>query len=118
MFSRKGFLFVITLQLCVRIPQVYFESSREPEGPGIVWGTPASCLCSWCSLLFENILINFCTLVPGERGSVVGWVTMLQAGRSRFQFPMMSLDFSIDLIFPAALILTKSPVYNISEQTA
>jgi hypothetical protein len=28
---------------------------------------------------------------------------MLQAGRSRVQFPMRSLDFSIDLIFPAAL---------------
>jgi hypothetical protein len=28
---------------------------------------------------------------------------MLQAGRSRVRFPMRSLDFSIDLIFPAAL---------------
>jgi hypothetical protein len=38
----------------------------------------------------------------GERGSVVGWDTMLQAGRSRFRFPMRSLDFSIDIILPAA----------------
>jgi hypothetical protein len=37
------------------------------------------------------------------RGSVVGWGTMLQAGRSRVRFPMRSLDFSIDLILPAAL---------------
>jgi hypothetical protein len=27
---------------------------------------------------------------------------MLQAGRSRVRFPMRSLDFSIDLILPAA----------------
>jgi hypothetical protein len=28
---------------------------------------------------------------------------MLQGGRSLFRFPMRSLDFSVDLIFPAAL---------------
>jgi hypothetical protein len=37
------------------------------------------------------------------RGSVVGWGTMLQAGRSRVRFPVKSLDFSIDPILPAAL---------------
>jgi hypothetical protein len=37
------------------------------------------------------------------RGSVVGWGTMLQAGRSRVRIPMRSLDFSIDLILPVAL---------------
>jgi hypothetical protein len=36
-------------------------------------------------------------------GSVDGWGTMLQAGRSRVRFPMRSLDFSIDLIHLAAL---------------
>jgi hypothetical protein len=36
------------------------------------------------------------------RGSVVGWGITLQAGRSRFRFSMRSLDFSIDLNFPAA----------------
>jgi hypothetical protein len=39
----------------------------------------------------------------GARGSVVGCDTMLQAGRSRVRFPMRPLDFSIDLISPAAL---------------
>jgi hypothetical protein len=40
-------------------------------------------------------------LLPyGEaRGNIVGWGT----GRSRVQFSMRSLDFSIDLILPAAL---------------
>jgi hypothetical protein len=32
-----------------------------------------------------------------------GWGTMLQAGRLRVSFPMRSLDFSIDLILPAAV---------------
>jgi hypothetical protein len=36
-------------------------------------------------------------------GNAVGWGTMLQAGRSGARFPMRSLDFSIDLILPAAL---------------
>jgi hypothetical protein len=39
----------------------------------------------------------------GERGSVVGRGTMLQAGGSRFRFLMRSLDFSINPILPAAL---------------
>jgi hypothetical protein len=33
------------------------------------------------------------------RDSVVGWGTMLQAGRSRVRFPMRSLDFSITYSF-------------------
>jgi hypothetical protein len=36
-------------------------------------------------------------------GNVVGWGSVLQVGRSRVRFPMRSLDFSIDLIFPAGL---------------
>jgi hypothetical protein len=39
----------------------------------------------------------------GALGSIVGWGTTLQAGRSRVQFLMRSLDFSIDLILLATL---------------
>ena len=39
----------------------------------------------------------------GVRGSAVGWGTALQDGRSRFRFTMVSLEFFIDIIFPAAL---------------
>jgi hypothetical protein len=39
----------------------------------------------------------------GARGSVVDLGAMLQTRRSRVLFPMMSLDFSVDLILPAAL---------------
>jgi hypothetical protein len=39
----------------------------------------------------------------GAGGSVDGRGTMLQAGRPWVRIPMRSLDFSIDLILPAAL---------------
>jgi hypothetical protein len=39
----------------------------------------------------------------GARGSVVGSDTVLQAGMPRIRFPMRSLDFTVDLILPAAL---------------
>jgi hypothetical protein len=45
----------------------------------------------------------FIVYITGIRGSVVCCGTMLKAGRSRVRFPMRSLDFSIDLIHPAAL---------------
>jgi hypothetical protein len=41
--------------------------------------------------------------IKGAWGSIVGWSTMLQAGRSRVWFPMRSLYFSIDPILPATL---------------
>jgi hypothetical protein len=56
---------------------------------------------------FPYVLCNYLFLQliepEGERGSVVGSGTMLQAGRSGIRFPMKSLDFSVDLILPAAL---------------
>jgi hypothetical protein len=39
----------------------------------------------------------------GARGGAVGSDFALQAGRSRVRFPMVSLEFFIDIIFPAAL---------------
>jgi hypothetical protein len=48
-------------------------------------------------------IFNNSKICLGERGSIVGWGTMLQAGRSRVRFPIRSLDFSIYLILPAAL---------------
>jgi hypothetical protein len=40
----------------------------------------------------------------GVHGSTFGWGIALQAGRSRVRFPMVSLEFFIDIILPAALL--------------
>jgi hypothetical protein len=55
---------------------------------------------SFIHLLPQNIMAI--TLVNSVT-HVVGSGTMLQAGRSRVRFPIGSLNFSIDLILPAAL---------------
>jgi hypothetical protein len=66
--------------------------------------------------------LNICISLPffKTRRSVVGWGTMLQARRSRFGFPMSSLNFSIDLILPATLwprgrlgLLTEMSIRNL-----
>ena len=41
--------------------------------------------------------------LKGDRGGAVCWGTALQASRSRVRFPMVSLEFFIDIILPAAL---------------
>jgi hypothetical protein len=51
----------------------------------------------------EDRNINNTTIFGGARSSIVDWGTMLQAGRSWVRFQMRSLDFSVDLILPAAL---------------
>jgi hypothetical protein len=45
----------------------------------------------WTNIL-SHFLLNY-LLTWGTRGSVVGWGTVLQAGRSRVRFRMRSLDF-------------------------
>jgi hypothetical protein len=39
----------------------------------------------------------------GARSGAVGWGTVLQTGRSRVRFPMVSLEFVIGIILPAVL---------------
>jgi hypothetical protein len=41
---------------------------------------------------------------PWEHAVVVHWSSMLHAGRSRIRFYVRSLDFSINLILPAAIL--------------
>ena len=48
--------------------------------------------------------INLCLYSGwGARGSAVGWGTVLQTGTSRVRFPMVSMEFFIDIILPTAL---------------
>jgi hypothetical protein len=48
---------------------------------------------------------NHCSLqTEGARNSVVGRGTKLQSSRLRVPFPKMSMDFSIYLAFPPALL--------------
>ena len=49
------------------------------------------------------IFIRLCFFYGRARGGAVGWGTALQAGRSLVRFPMVSLEFFIDIILLAAL---------------
>jgi hypothetical protein len=73
-------------------------------------------LSGYCTLLAipshisnRNFNTNRCIFVAvyprhrGVRDGAVGWGTALQAGRSRVRFPMVSLEFFIDIILPAAI---------------
>jgi hypothetical protein len=57
----------------------------------------------WALLLRYNIYLCCYSRISGERGSVLGSGTMLQAGRSGVRISMRSFDFSIDLILPTAI---------------
>jgi hypothetical protein len=49
----------------------------------------------------KELLIKGCYYTI--RGGAVGWGTALKTGTSRVRFPMVSLEFFIDIILPAAL---------------
>jgi hypothetical protein len=51
----------------------------------------------------EHIYV-FHVILTGVRGGAVGWGAVLQAERSRVWFPILSLEFFIGIILPAALL--------------
>ena len=53
----------------------------------------------YCAYIYHLLTHRIC----GAHGSAVGWGTTLQVGRSRVRFLMVSLEFFIDIILPAAL---------------
>jgi hypothetical protein len=61
-------------------------------------------VCIWCrgNIFTEPMPCNHKNM-EGAHSRVVGWGTILQAGRSRVGFSMRSLHFSTNLILPAAL---------------
>ena len=50
--------------------------------------------------LLRHIIASYCGVI---RGGAVGRGTALQAGKSRVRFPIVSSEFFIDIILPAAL---------------
>jgi hypothetical protein len=56
-----------------------------------------NCNVHWRNSLQQIYYKHGCTVLDGPRGSIVGWGTMLQAGKSRVRFPMRSLDFFFNL---------------------
>jgi hypothetical protein len=59
-----------------------------------------------CSLYIADVqhcVFVFVVTLYGARGGAVGRGITLQAGRSRVRFLMVSLEFFIDIILPAAL---------------
>jgi hypothetical protein len=55
-----------------------------------------------CNRLKTDHIFYICQIIRGRR-LLSGYGTMLQAGRSRIRFPMKGIQFSIYIIFPAAL---------------
>jgi hypothetical protein len=83
------------------------SSSFHSLHPSSVWTAPyillSNCLTSCLHLVLIISRFRSHMLLLGVRGGAVGWVTALQAGRSRVRFPMESLEFFSDLILPVAL---------------
>jgi hypothetical protein len=53
----------------------------------------------------------------GARGSVVGWVTMLQAGRPRVRVPMRSLGFFFNLPNPSSRTMALGSTQPLTEMS-
>jgi hypothetical protein len=84
---------------------ICFQSQASPDAICGGWSTIKAGFLPSTLVYPANSCTIKCSNAPelGARGNVFGWDTMLQAAMSRVQFPMRSLDFSIDLTLPAAL---------------
>jgi hypothetical protein len=94
-FRRTYYLYIQQSCICWLFAWLPWRR-REYVPPKLRW--------TFSRVSYQTAAINRYTIICcWRRCSVVGWCTMLQAGRSRVLFPLRLLDFSIDLIFPAAL---------------
>jgi hypothetical protein len=59
----------------------------------------------FCLFSRQRLLLNLFNSEHnlGVHGGAVGWGTVLQGGRLRVRFPVVSLEFFVDIILPAAL---------------
>jgi hypothetical protein len=67
------------------------------------WEARTNMTGNWLCFFSITILCDYSLSLGHAAGGAVGWGTALQAGRSRVRFPMVSLEFFIDMILPAAL---------------
>ena len=74
-----------------RCAHVYFERVK------------VVCFVKYCHIFTWWYGTKFNITTPLHRVGAVGWGTALQTGRSRVRFPMVTLEFFIDIILPAAL---------------
>ena len=125
---RRRYASARLLEFRVRIPSGLWRSDCCERcvlcGRGLCDGPvthPEESYRLWCGCVWSTKLINEasstqllrCLAVKtdysrvhswmGARGSAAGWGTALQVGRSRVRFPMVSLEFFINIILPAAL---------------
>ena len=82
---------------CLSFPTKWHDARSTANG------IPLSLPSSRSNLKYYIYIYIYIYIYTGARGGAVGWGTALQAGRSRIRFPMVSLDFFIDIILPAAL---------------
>jgi hypothetical protein len=98
------FVIVITLSLIYCINTRWLQISR------LFWGTENFCWKHMWEIFLtirqsSNVKVFFPPYihVRGAHSVVVAWGTALQAGRSQVRFPMVLLEFFIDIILLAAL---------------
>jgi hypothetical protein len=70
---------------------IFLDVPSHPVGPHFFSSGNTTGFCDWVQH------------AVGVYSGTVGWSTALQARRLRVWFPMVSLDFFIDIIIPAAL---------------
>jgi hypothetical protein len=60
-----------------------------------------------------RFFIYILMFVPGAHGGAVGWGTALQAGRLQVQFPMVLMEFFIDIILPTVEMGTRNNSWGV-----
>ena len=97
-FPQPVFKKVINVQL-----QYTQTSHNQFHANRTIIGNEAYIFFHSCIMTFPAPISRKYILHKGTRGSAVGRGTALQAERSRVRFLMVSLEFFIDIILPAAL---------------